>query len=340
MKLGLLFLPLVFGLSLMGVLGIGPRDAQALARHFRHRQAPVKVLWQGPEEGSDIADFAVDSSGCVRVISQGRLWMLEGRTLKGVEGSQGVLRLFPEAEPGRLWMAGSDHRVLVWSPEEGVRYVCSVYGTVRTVRVFQDFLYVGFEADQAGKGWVQRFRRVQRWLQSAGEALPIGMDRWSGFELSPDGTRILANQPDGRGVGLWDAESGKQLAVWPLERMARLLGFADAERIVFDQGPSFKGADQALAYPGNRILEARPGEAAPRPLFQGFAGILATDLVSSSGKLVFADMEGMLRQLDLRGVEPPRLISPKQAGIPWRLRLVGSEAWVLLKGEETRIEAY
>ena len=52
-------------------------------------------------------------------------------------------------------------------------------------------------------------------------------------------------------------------------------------------------------------------------------------------------MEGLVRVVDL-GPQPRLLatFAPKGRGIPWRLRPEGKRLWVLLKGEDARIEGF
>jgi hypothetical protein len=343
LRVSLLLFPVLAFLGLAFGLRFGLRDAKALVRSFRNRQTPVQCIWQGPETDSDISDFAMDSSGNAMVLSRGRLWELRQQTLKSMDASQGVLRLFPDAEPGQIWMAGSNHRVMVWNTLDGLRSAWFVQGTVREIKVSGDWVVVGFEDDQAGKGWVQRFHRLDSYrYESVGQSLVVGMDRYCGFDLSPDGQRILANQPDGRGVAIWSVEDGRKLVAWPVERLARVLRFTDDAHVVFDRGPLEHGVELAQANPRNQLVYASSTASdGPIVVAENFATVLASALWPDRSRLVFSDMEGLLRVVDLNPQpRPVRMIAPRKGGIPWRLRVSLEGIWVLLKGEETRIEAY
>jgi len=177
-------------------------------------------------------------------------------------------------------------------------------------------------------------------FEPEGSEIPVGMDRWSAFDLSPDGRRILANLPSGRAVGVWSMEDGQLLASWPTERLARILHFVDDESVLFERGPDRKGREAAYACPENQLVLARVQAAAePAVVAENFATVLSSVRWASRERMAFADMEGLVRVVDLG--PHPRLrttFSPRERGIPWKLRAAEKGLWILMKGEENRVE--
>jgi hypothetical protein len=190
---------------------------------------------------------------------------------------------------------------------------------------------------------VQCFRSLsEAFFEPTGVAIPVGMDRWSAFDLSPDGLRILANLPGGKGVGVWSTEDGRLLASWPAERLARILCFLDDERVLFDHGPALKGLAAAYADPRNCLLMARIGASQPPAVVaENFAGVLSFTRWSDRHRMAFSDMEGLVRVMTL-GLKPrlAATFAPRSRGIPWQLRGDAQGVWVLLKGEEVRLERF
>jgi len=323
------------------LLGAGLRDLKAAGRRLVHRQVPAATLWQAPEADGDLADFTVTDAGQLLALREGGLWTITEGTIRPLETPQGLLHLFPETQGGRLWVAASYHRVLAWDAGVGLRHVLSVRGAVRGVQRRGDRLVVGFEEAALGRGQLMLCHRQRgAWFEPDGLEISVGMDRWSGFDLSPDGTKLLANLPTGKGVGIWSTEDGRLLASWPGERLARVLCFVDDQRVIFDQGPASKIRDGAYAQAANRVVQAQveaPG--ALSVIADHFAAVLSSD--HGPNHLAFADMEGLVRVIELKGM--PRLVitfSPRGRGIPWQVRFTHQELWVLLKGENNRIERY
>ena len=339
----LLAVPVVSILALSLFLGFGLRDLRALGRYLVHRKAPAATGWQAPEPEGDLVDFAVTGESRILALREGGLWEVDGGALRPLEASQGLLHLFPDGDGGRIWVAGTYHRVMVWEAPEGLHYVLSVRGEVRGVQRRGDRLAVGFEEAGLGSGQVQLFhRRMGASFEPEGLEIAVGMDRWSGFDLSPDGLRLVANLPGGNGVGVWSAEDGRLLASWPAERLARVLCFIDNERVLFDAGPALKIRDAAYAHPGNRLLVARVGVSGEITVIAGnFAAVLSAARWPSLSRMAFSDMEGLVRVVEL-GSEPrlAMIFAPKERGIPWQVRPGGNGLWVLLKGEKARVERF
>ena len=333
--------PVAALLFLHVVTGFGLRDAQALGRFVsRHRGAQASV-WQAPGAEADLADFIVLADKPLLAVRSGGLCALEGGAFRPLGPPQGLLRLFQGMGDGRIWAAGTYHRLLAWDSVGGLHHVLSVSGAVREVQSAGDRLAVGYEGDGPESGQVRVFhRRAEGAFEAEGEEIPVGMDRWSGFDLSPGGLRILANLPGGKGVGVWSTEDGRMLASWPAERLARILCWVDEERVLFDRGPELKGQDAAYANPGNRLLLARVGASGePTAVAGNFATVLSAARWPGRTRLAFSDMEGQVRVVEL-GPEP-RLVAtfaPRHRGIPWRLQPGGKGVWVLLKGDEVRLE--
>jgi hypothetical protein len=337
-----MLLPPVAMILLLGfATGFRFRDLQALVRHFQHRQEAAASVWKTPESQDGPSDFALISEGDLLLLRDGALGRLEGGTLRPFESPQGALRFFQE-EPSRVWVAGTYHRLLSWNPSAGLQHCLSVRGTLREVRIRGERLVVGFEENELGRGLVKAFHQSEFSFEPEGDEIPIGMDRWSGFDLSPDGRRILANVPGGRAVGVWSLEDGRLLASWPTERLARILHFVDDERILFERGPELRGREAAYACPANRLLLARvQAQTEPVVIAENFATVLSSVRWSSRERMAFADMEGLVRVVDL-GSQPRvrKTISPRDRGIPWKLRAAEDGLWVLLKGEEVRLERF
>jgi len=337
-----MFLPPVAMIVVLGfATGFRFRDLQALARHFYHRQEAAASVWKAPESQGGLSDFALISEGDLLLLRDGALGRLEGGTLRPFEPTQGALRFFQE-EPGRTWVAGTYHRLLSWDASAGLRHSLSVRGTLREVRIRGEHLVVGFEENELGRGLVKAFHRSEFGFEPAGDEIPIGMDRWSAFDLSPDGRRILAKLPGRRAVGVWSPEDRERLPSWPTERLARILHFVDDDRILFDRGPDQRGREAAYACPANKLLLARvQSQSEPVVIAENFATVLSSVRWSSRERMAFADMEGLVRVVDL-GPQPRvrKTISPRERGIPWKLRAAEKGLWILLKGEEVRVERF
>ncbi|MFZ1613953.1 MAG: hypothetical protein WAT51_07270 [Holophaga sp.] len=336
-----LAIPILSSVALGLVLGVGLRDLKAAGRRLVYRQAPAATLWQAPEADGDLADFTVTDAGQLLALREGGLWTSKEGTLQPLGAPQGILHLFPEAKGGWVWVAASYHRVLAWEAGAGLRHVLSVRGAVRGVQRRGDRLVVGFEEAALGRGQLMLFRRqAGAWFEPDGLEISVGMDRWSGFDLSPDGTKLLANLPTGKGVGIWSTEDGRLLASWPGERLARVLCFVDDQRVLFDQGPASKIRDGAYAQAANRVVQAQvEASGALSVIADHFAAVLSSD--HGPNHLAFADMEGLVRVIELEGT--PRLVStfsPKGRGIPWQVRFTQQGLWVFLKGDTNRIERY
>ncbi len=331
--------PLAALLGLHLATGFGLRDLRAMGRYLLHRRAPEATAWRAPIAEGDLADFIPLGDTSLLVLREGGLCALEGGALRSLGPPQGLLRLFPG---GGTWAAGTYHRVLDWDGGRGLRHLLSVTGAVWDVQGAPDRFAVGFEGNDLESGQVRIFHaRANGLFEPEGDGIPVGMDRWSGFELSPDGLRILANLPGGKGVGVWSAEDGSLLASWPAERLARVLCFLDDGRILFDRGPALKGLDAAYANAGNRLLVARIGASELTVVMENFATVLSSARWPDRARMAFSDMEGLVRVVDL-GAQPhlASTFAPRGRGIPWRLRPGGRGLWVLLKGEETRLERF
>lgn len=322
-------------------LGIGVRDLKAVGRRLLHRQAPLATLWQAPEAEGELADFTVTEGGQLLVLREGGLGTISEGTLRPLETPQGLLHFFPEAQGDRLWVGASYHRVMVWDPGVGLRHALSVRGAVRGVQRRGNRLVVGFEEAALGRGQLMLcHHRLGDWFDPDGVEIAVGMDRWSGFELSPDGQKVVANLPTGKGVGIWSTEDGRLLASWPGERLARVLCFVDDQRVLFDQGPTLRIRDGAYAQAANRLVLGQVGNPETvRVITENFAAVLSS--TRGPNHLAFADMEGLVRVIEL--APAPRLVntfSPRGQGIPWRLRFANQGLWLFLKGEHNRIERY
>jgi len=282
------------------------------------------------------------------VLPEQKVFLLRGGALGRIDGDgrpvfdapQGLLRFFPKEEGRGMWIAGSYHRVLGWDAKGGLRHLLSVRGAVREVRGHGERLVVGFE--EGGQGQVKGFRRIAEGVYEAeGAEIPVAMDRWSAFDLSPDGRLILANRVGGKGVGVWSLEDGQLLATWPTERPARILCFVDDCEIVFERGPALKGVEAAYAHPENRLLRARIQDSGtPSVIVDDFAAVLSFVRWPSRERMAFADMEGLVRVVDLGPRPHSTTLAPMTRGIPWRLRATGGSLWILLKGEEVRVERF
>lgn len=316
------------------------RDLRAIGRNLLHRQTPGQVWTLPAESKGDVEDFLPQGDGCL-VVREGGLGRWDGRELRTLEANQGVLRLFP-GEAGRVWVAGTYHRVLAWDEAHGLRHAISVRGPVRGVEARGDRLVVGFEEGPSGRGIVRAFRRVA-WsgaFEPEGPEIDVGMDRWSAFAVSPEGERMLANLPNGPGVGVWRLEDGARLSTWPNERLARVLAFDGQERVVFDLGPKLTIQDGAYGHEANRLVRAKITGGAPEVLVQGFAAVLSA-AKGLDPRLAFSDMEGLVRVAELDRQPPTiQVFALKPRGIPWRLRFDGPSLWVHRKGEPGQLERY
>jgi len=340
---------LILGVPLLGLLGLhlatgfGLRDVRALGRYLRYRKGATVSVWQGPESQGKLTDFLPLGGDSLLVLREGGLCIAEAGALRALGDSQGVLRFFPSEAGGPHWAAGTYHRVLAWDGARGMQHSLSVGGAVWGVRGDRERPIVAIEGSDSGAGVVRGFRRTDvGFYDPEGPAIPIALDRWSAFDLSPNGQRILANLPNGKGVAVWSLSDGQRLATWPTERSARILCFLDDDRVLFDQGPALKGLDAAYADARNRLMMARVGvSTTPEGIFENFAAVLSSAQWPDRRRLVFSDMEGQVRVVEL--APQPRLaatFAPKGRGIPWRLRSEGRRLWVLLKGGENRLEGY
>jgi hypothetical protein len=320
-------------------IGFGPNDVRALGRHWRYRRAPDQVLWNRPEKEGALADFVPLPGGGALVVREGGLAFLEGGEARPLGAAQGVLRLFPGA--GSLWVAGTYHRALGWDAARGLRHLANAAGPIREIRGGDGQLAVAVEDSTLDAGHVDFLRAAAPdFYAPEGQAIPIALGRWSGFELSPDGRRMLANLPGGRGVGVWDAATGQRLAAWPAARLARVLAWAGNDQVLFDEGPSWKGREAIYAHPETRLVLARVGAPEPPVAITGnFAMVLAG--ASDGRRLAFADAEGIIRVVSL-GVGPALIetFAARDRGVPWRLRWEGDRLWALFTGETVRLEWY
>jgi len=314
-----------------------------LGSYLQHRRAPRARAWQAPESEGNLSDFAALSGSRLLALREGGLGLIEGGAFHALGTPQGMLRLFPDAAGNGVWIAGTYHRVLTWTAAEGLHHALSVAGAVREVQSHGDRLFVASEGSSAGAGQVEVFRRSPGGIfEPEGIGISVGMDRWSGFDLSPDGQRIVANLPDGRRVGVWATRDGQLLASWPVERLARILCFVDADGVVFERGPALRGQQVAYADPRNQLVWAQVGGSGePRVITEDFATVLGFVRWPSRTRLAFADMEGLVRIVELgAGLRLAATLAPRSRGIPWRLRAEGKGLWVLLKGEEVRVEYF
>jgi len=323
--------------------GFGLRDVRALGRYLHHRRAPAVTISPGPGSPASFTDFLPLGGDSLLVVREGGLFAREAGSLRALGASQGVLRLFPGEGAGPHWAAGTYHRVMVLNGEQGPQHALSVGGAVWEVQGGPDCLVVGIEGTDPGTGVAQCYRRTGAgFYDSEGPAIPIALDRWSTFDLSPDGRHLLANLPDGKGVAVWSLEDGQRLALWPTERSARILRFLEDGRVLFDLGPLLRGLDAAYADARNRLVVAWVGAATePQGVLENFATVLSSACWPGQRRMAFSDMEGLVRVVALG--PQPRLVAtfaPKGRGIPWRLRADGKRLWVLLKGEEARIEGF
>ncbi len=321
----------------------GLRDVRALGRYFRYRKDASVRIWQGPESQGKLTDFLPMGGDSLLVLREGGLCVAEAGALRALGDSQGVLRFFPMAAGGPHWAAGTYHRVLAWDGARGMQHSLSVEGAVWGVRGDRERPIVAIEGADPGAGVVRCFRRTGAGSYDLeGPTIPITLDRWSAFDLSPNGQRILANLPNGKGVAVWSLGDGQCLATWPTERSARILCFLDDDRVLFDQGPTLKGLDGAYADVRNRLVMARVGgSTTPEGILENFAAVLSSAQWPDRRRLAFSDMEGQVRVVEL--APQPRLaatFAPKGRGIPWRLRPEGKRLWVLLKSDEYRLEGY
>lgn len=331
--LGLL---LLMGFSL--ALGFSWGDAMALVRHLRHRRAPDAVSLQRPDGPENLADFLPGVEDLV--IQEAGLFRLTSSTLTPLLPNQGFLRLFPGED--RVWLSASYHRLLSRQPGGELRFELALPGVVREVKQRGDLLAVAFEEDTVEPlGRIRLFRRMGEFWDPTGVEVPIGLDRWCGFDLSLDGTRLLANLPSGRGVGVWTVGEGRELGRWASQRLARVLHFLSSGEACFDRGPSLKGAEGRLADARNEVVRLKPeGGANATVLFRGFAQVLSSTAWPDRNRLAFSDAEGMLRVLNPLSGAPTLEVSPRDRGVPLRLRAQAEACWVLFKGERVRLERF
>lgn len=322
--------------------GFGLRDVRALGRYLSHRRAADAVAWRSHENQAEVVDFAPLPKGALLVLQGGRLARLEGDAFRDLGSAQGTLRFFPLGRGEELWAGGTYHRLLGWSSARGVQHQMTLEGALREVQGDSAHPVVGFEGEALDRGWVQGFRTGEDGVpRPEGASIQVGMDRWSTFSLSPDGHRVLANLPGGKGIAVWSLEDGRQLASWPAERLSRILCFLDNERVLFERGPARKGLAVAYADPENRLSVARVGNQDGVTVTENFASVLSVVCWPDHSRLAFSDMEGLVRVVNL--TPEPRLsctFAPRGRGIPWRLRADENRLWILFKGEKARIEGF
>lgn len=325
-------------LAALAFLGFGWSEAAGVVRRLQHRQGPEAVAFRGASAEAP-EDFMPLGPG-VLTLRSGGLGLLQPGGLTEVLPNNGLIRLFP-AEAGACWVAATYGRLLRWDAARGLQYLQRFPGGIREVRSAGERLAVAWEGQETGEGRVQVYRQGIQGLEPLGPPVAIGLDRWSRFDLAPDGTRILASLPSGRGVGLWSAEGGRLLAQWPGERKARILAFLADGRVVFDQGPDLTGQAGLARHAGNRLVVA--GEGDPGTVFlSGFARPLGAALWPDRRRLAFGDMEGLVRLVDLAGT--PRqaaCFAPPGRASALRLRPSPEGLWGLFsEGETVRVERY
>lgn len=325
-------------LAVLAILGFGWSEAAGVIRRFRHRLEPQSAAYRGASAEAP-EDFMPLGPGLLTLRGGGLGLLQPGRSLE-VLPNNGLIRLFP-AGGGACWVAATYGRLLRWDADRGLQHLQRFPGGIREVRSAGDRLAVAWEGTASGEGRVQVHRLGLLGLEPLGPPITIGLDRWSRFDLAPDGTRILASLPSGRGVGLWSAEEGRLLAQWPGERKARILAFQADGRVIFDQGPDLPGQAGLARHPENRLVVAGEGE--PGTVFlSGFARPLGSVVWPDRRRLAFGDMEGLIRVLDLAG--PPRLavcFAPPGRASALRLRPSPEGLWALFsEGESIRLERY
>ena len=323
--------------------GFGLRDLRALGKCLFYRRAAIVSIWRAPASEGELADFILPGGNAALTLRSGGLCALVDGTLRPLGPPEGVLRLFPTAVGGAIWAAGSYHRVLSWDAAQGLDHLLSLGGAVREVQGTPERLVVGFEGETLESGFVKCFcRRSQGVFEPEGAEIPVGMDRWSAFDLSPDGLLVVANLRGGKGVGVWSIQEGRLLASWPLERLARILCFMSDGRVLFDRGPLVKGLDAVYANRQNQLLVATVGAATdPIVVVDDFAVVLSSTRWPDRRRMAFSDMEGLVRVVDLAA--EPRLMdifAPRGRGIPWKLRPDGEGVWLLSKNEDIRLERF
>lgn len=313
-------------------------DAMALFRHLRHRRTPDAVSLRRPDGPPNLSDFL--PAEALLVIQEAGLFRQSSGTLSSLLPNQGFIRIFPGE--GQIWLSASYHRLLSLRPGGTLRFELALPGVIREVKQHGDLLAVAFEEDTPEPlGRIRLFRRVGEFWDPTGVEVPIGLNRWCGFDLSPEGTQLLANRPGKRGVAVWTVGEGRALAHWDSQRFARLLHFLPTGEVCFDRGPTQKGGEGRLADPRNEVVRAKLEPGSPvQVLFQGFAQVLAATAWPDRKRLAFSDAEGMLRVLEPMTAAPPREFSPRDRGVPLRLRAQGAGLWVLFKGEQVRLERF
>lgn len=328
-------------LSLAAWLGFGWRDVAAIGRFLRHGRAPQSVALQA--SGAEAPTDLHVAGGRILALREGVLLEAKGGILVPLTGNEGLLRFFPDAVGTETWLGGTYGRLMHWGPTTGLRFATTLPGGLREVRQAGDRLYVAYDLGESQPlGRVRAFRVAPWGLEATGLDLPIALDRWSGFALSPDGALLLANQVGGRAVGLWSVEDGALRASWPTERLARLLWFTPAGDPLFDLGPPSRGRDAAYPEAANRLVWVPRSGGAPVPVIEGFARILAVAPTPDGRAITFGDMAGLVRHVDLSGAPRPCApFTPRPRGVPWRLRHGQDGLWALvLKGPEARIARF
>lgn len=325
-------------LAVLAALGFGWSETAGVVRRLRHRQEPQAVAFRGPAAEAP-EDFMPLAQGVI-TLRTGAMGMLQPWGASEVLPNNGLIRLFP-AGGGACWVAATYGRLLRWDGDRGLQHFHRFPGGIREVRSARDRLAVAWEGAGNGEGRVQVHRLGPLGLEPLGPQITIGLDRWCRFDLAPDGTRILASLPSGRGVGLWSAEEGRLLAQWPGERRARILAFLADGRVVFDQGPDLGGRAGLARHAGNRLVIAGEGDPG-RVFLSGFARPLGSVVWPDRRRLAFGDMEGLIRVVDLAG--SPRLtacFAPPGRASALRLRPSPEGLWGLFsEGEVGRLERY
>lgn len=322
----------LIGFSL--ALGFGPRQlAREFQRHRHGREADQLLLRLSEAEAiQDVLPTGPDQGWALR---GGSLYRLADQQLTPVQ-NQGFARLFRGAD--RIWASASYHRLLSLDGQGHPRHELTLPGTIRELHQVGQLLAVAFEDDAVEPlGRIRFYREEPGYWQYLGLEIPIGLDRWCGFDLKADGTQVLANLPSGRGVGLWSVKEGQLLAQWPTERLARLTAFLGDGRVLFEVGPKVRPRE-LQAHPENRLLRARPGET--EVLLQDFAPVLASTRWPDRSRLAFSDGEGMVRVLDLRTGGLLDQFAPSSRGALLRLRGQQGFLWCASSAELLRLERF
>lgn len=332
--LGLIGLGLAGFLGFSAALGFGPRELSQELRHRRFRREADALLLRLPGE-TGFQDFLPEGPASAWVLMGGGLHRLEGGALS-LRIPEGLGRMFPG--PDRIWFAASYHRVLSLEGQGRLHHELGLPGTLREFRQSGGLLAVAFEAEDAdSQGRIRFFRQGPGYWQPTGIEIPIGLDRWCGFDLSPDGSEVAANLPEGRGVGRWTVAEGRLIAQWPAERLSRLIAFCGDGSLLFESGPRVLLRD-LRPLPDNRLLRATA--AGTEAVVQGFAPILARAIWPDRSRLAFSDGEGMLRLLELRTGRLETQFAPASRGALLHLRAQDNALWCASSAEELRLERF